>query len=73
MLLLIKLLELIFQSCLENGRLPTERKKVNVVIAHKKGDKQNLKNYCPKFLLPAVRKPFERILHNKHLSIVYRN
>ena len=37
--------KLIFRSCLENGKLPTEWKIANVVSARKKGDKQNLKNY----------------------------
>ena len=41
-----KPLELIFRSCLENGKFPTERKRANVNPPHKKGDKQNLKNYC---------------------------
>ena len=31
-----KPLELIFRSCLENGKCPTEWKKANVVPAHKK-------------------------------------
>ena len=66
MLLLIKRLELIFQ-----WRFPTERKKANVVLAHKKGDKQNSKNYRPIFLLSVVGKLFERILCNKHVWIVY--
>ena len=67
MFLLIKRLELIFQ-----WRLPTERKKANVVLAHKKGDKQNSKNCRPIFLLSVVGKLFERILYNKHVWILYR-
>ena len=59
-----KPLELIFRSCLENGKFPTEWKKANVVPAHKKGDKQNLKNYRPISLLPVAGKIFERILYN---------
>ena len=38
--------ELIFRSCLENGKFQTQWKKVNVVPAHK-GYKQNLKHYRP--------------------------
>ena len=59
-----KPLELIFRSCLENGKFPTEWKKANVVSAHKRGDKQNLKNYCPMSLVPIAGKIFERILYN---------
>ena len=33
---------LIFRTCLENEKFPTEWKKVSAVPAHKKGDKQNL-------------------------------
>ena len=32
-------LELIFKSCLESGTFPSEWKKANVVLVHKKGDK----------------------------------
>ena len=40
-----KSLELIFRSCLENGKFLTEWKNANVILAHRKGDKQNLNNY----------------------------
>ena len=59
-----KPLGLIFGSCLQNGKFPTEWKKANVVPAHKKGDKQNLKNYRPISLLPVAGKIFQRILYN---------
>ena len=36
-----KPLELIFRSRLKSGRFPLERKKINVVPTHKKGDKAN--------------------------------
>ena len=38
-----KPLKLIFQSCLESGKFPSECKKANMVPIHKKGDKQILK------------------------------
>ena len=57
-------MELIFRSCLENGKFPTEWKKANVVAAHEKGDKQKLKNYHPIPLVPVAGKIFERILYN---------
>ena len=68
-----KPLELIFKLCLENGKFRTEWKKANVVPAHKKGDKQNLKNYRPISLLPVGRKIFERILHNNMYDLFTEN
>ena len=58
-------LKLIFQSCLESGKFPTEWKKTNVVPVHKKGDKQILKNYRPISLLPIVSKIFEKLLYDR--------
>ena len=41
---------------MNKGKFPTEWKKANVVLVHKKGDKQSLKNYRPVFLLPICGK-----------------
>ena len=68
-----KSLELIFRCCLENGKFPTEWKKANVVPAHRKGDKQNLKNYRPISLLPVAGKIFERILYNNMYEFFTEN
>ena len=57
-----RLLKLIFQYCLESRKFPTEWKKVNVVLVHKKGDKQIIKIYRPISLLPIADKIFERLL-----------
>ena len=54
-------LQLIFRSCIENGKLPSEWKKANVVPVHKKGNKQTLENYRPLSLLPICGKIFERL------------
>ena len=35
-----KPLDLIFQSCIKQGKFPAEWKKANVVLVHKKGNKQ---------------------------------
>ena len=42
----LTLLELIFTSCIEKGKFPSDWKKTNIVSVHKKGEKQVLK-YCP--------------------------
>ena len=68
-----KPLELIFRSCLENGKFPTEWKKANVVPAHEKGDKQNLKKYPPLSVLPVPGKIFERILNNNMYEFFTEN
>ena len=51
-----KPLILIFGSCLEIAKFLTESGKTDVVPAHKKEDKQNLKNYHPISLLPVAGK-----------------
>ena len=62
-----KRLELIFKTCLRNGRFPLERKKASVVPIHKKGDKQTIKNHRPVSLLPICDKIFERLLYDTML------
>ena len=58
-----KPLELIFKTCLRNGRFPLEWKKANVVPIHKKGNKQTIKNYRPVSLLPICGKIFQCLLY----------
>ena len=59
-----KPLKLIFQSCLESGKFPSEWKKANVVPIHKKDDRQILKSYRPISLLPITGKILERLLYD---------
>ena len=56
--------QLIFQSCIEIGKFPSEWKKANVVPVHKKCNKQTLENYLPVCLLPICGKIFERLIYN---------
>ena len=65
-------MELIFRSCLENGKFPTEWKKANVVPAHKKGETK-LEKLPPISLLPVSGKIFERILYNKMYEFFTEN
>ena len=68
-----KSLKLIFQSCLESGKFPSEWKKANVVPIHKKGDKQILKNYRPISLLPITGKILERLLYDTMFEFFTKN
>ena len=54
-------LEMIFETCIRNGRFPLERKKANIVPIHKKDDKQTIENYRPISFLPTCGKIFERL------------
>ena len=47
-----KPLQLIFRSCIENWKLPSEWKEANAVPVHKKGNKETLENYRFVSLLP---------------------
>ena len=68
-----KPLNLVFKSCLETGRFPSDWKKANVALVFKKGDKQLLKNYRPISLLPITGKNFERLLYNQMFEFFIRN
>ena len=51
----------IFQNCLKCGIFLDDLKKGNIVCIFKKGDKQNIKHYCPVSLLPICSKVFQHI------------
>ena len=65
--------QLIFRSCIENGKFPSEWKKANVVPVHKKGNKQTLENYLPLSLLPICGKIFERLIYNSLFEFFIAN
>ena len=58
-------LGLIFQSCFENDKFPSEWNKANVVPNYKKNDKQPGKKYRSTSLLLICVKIFERAIYNK--------
>ena len=68
-----KPLELIFQSCIKHGKFLDEWKMANVVPAHKKSDKQIIKNYRPVSLLPICGKVFERFIYNSLFEYFIEN
>ena len=65
-----KPLQLIFQSCIENEKFPSDWKKANVVPVHKKGNRQT---YRPVSLLPICDKIFERLIYNSLFEIFIAN
>ena len=68
-----KPLKLIFQSCLESGKFPSEWKKAKVVPIRKKGDKPILKNYRPISLLPITGETLERLLYDTMFEFFTEN
>ena len=60
----IKPLSNIYKNCIEINSYPDTWKKSNIVLVHKKGDKQNVNSYKPVSLLPILGKIFEKILFN---------
>ena len=68
-----KPLQLIFRSCIENGKFPSEWKKANDVLVHKKGNKQTLENYRPVSLLPICGKIFEHLICNSLFEFFIAN
>ena len=69
-----KPLGIIFWSCLQNGKFPSEWKKANVVpIFKKKNNKQEVKNYSLISLLPVSSKVFERLLYGSMFKFFTEN
>ena len=57
-------LEMIFKTCIRNGRFLVGRKKANANPIHKKDNKQTIENYRPISFLPICWKIFEHLGQN---------
>ena len=68
-----KPLAILFRNCLESEYFPKEWKKGNIVLVHKKHDKQLIKNYQPVSLLPIYSKIFEKVIFNSLFKYLYDN
>ena len=68
-----KPLQLVFQSCIENEKFPSEWKKANVVPAHKRVNKQTLKSYRLVSPLPICGKVFEYLIYNSLFDFFIEN
>ena len=64
---------MIFNDCLNTGKFPHEWKKANVVLVHKKGNRQSLKNYWAISLLPICSKIFQRLIYNEMFTFFAEN
>ena len=59
-----KPLHILSNNSVINECFPNEWKKAHVILVHKKGHKQIIKNYRPVSLLPICSKIFEKIIFN---------
>ena len=66
-------LEIIFNQFLQTGVFLSEWKKGNIVIIHKKGDKQMLQNYSPVSQLPICGKILEKLIFNEMFEFFIQN
>ena len=69
----IKPLSNIYKNCIEINSYPDTWKKSNIVLVHKKGDKQNVNSYKPVSLLPILGKIFEKILFSSIFEYLQEN
>ena len=61
---IVKSLSIIFKNCTDNGIFRDIWKKSNIILVHKKGDKQIIDNYGPVSLLLICGKIFEKLPFN---------
>ena len=64
---------MILKQCIETGVFSFEWKGANIVLIHKKEDKQTLKNYRPVSLLHICRKLLERLMFNEMFTFFIEN
>jgi hypothetical protein len=58
-------LTVLFNKSLSTGELPCDWKLANVVLVHKKDNKEHVENYRPISLLSHISKALERCVFNK--------
>ena len=66
-------LEMIFKQCIETCVFPSEWKKANIVLIHKKGTKKALENYRSVLLLSICGKILERVMLNEMFIFFIEN
>ena len=58
-------LSLILKACLETWVYPSSWKRANIIPVHKKGSRQDKKNYRPMSLLPIFGKILEKVIFDE--------
>ena len=70
---LCKILEYVFNLCVNNGYFPDELKIGCITPVFKKGDKLSVENYRPICSLSPISKIFERIIYDKMITFIDKN
>ena len=70
---LCKILEFVFNLCVNNGYFPEELKIGCITPVFKKGDKLSVGNYRPICSLSPISKIFERIIYDKMVKFIDKN
>ena len=70
---IVKPLKIIFNNSLNEGVFPNLWKKANITPIHKKGDKNDVKNYRPISVLPLCGKLFEKLIYDALYSYFENN
>lgn len=55
----------LYTSCLQNKKIPTSWNNATIILIHKKGDKEDLKNYRPISLVSVAYKILTKIITNR--------
>ena len=63
----------LFNLSLQSGVLPRDRRRANITLVFKKGNKHSPSNYRPISLTTLVVKCFERLVHTKILEFLEAN
>ena len=66
-------ISIIFNCCLTTGTFPDDWKLAKVTPIFKQGDRSDMNNYHPIFVISAIAKVFERIVYNQLSSYLSEN